>query len=207
MLLILASTSPIRRQILERAGLGFVCVAPEVDETITGGLSAEDVAMSLAESKARSVADRHPDAVVIGADQVCEWEGELLGKPADARAARAQLEKLSGNTHRLITGVTVFGVQPPRGGVRRVECFSDETLLTMRALSPDELEAYVNTGEWQGCAGSYRLEGRGIHLMERIRGDYFNVLGLPLVPLLKVLRQFGVNPLLLDGHSGRSMAW
>ncbi len=198
MLLILASTSPVRRQILERAGLGFICVAPEVDETIPSGRSAEHVAMALAEAKARSVAVNHPDAVVIGADQVCEAGGVLLGKPEDAQAARSQLEKLSGKTHRLVTGVTVFGVQPARGGVRRVEGFSDETWLTMRALTGRELDAYVKTGEWQGCAGSYRLEGRGIHLMERIKGDYFNVLGLPLVPLLKVLRRFGINPLLPD---------
>ncbi len=198
MLLILPSTSPIRRQILERSGLGFICVAPDVDETMAERRSAEHVALSLAQAKARSVAIHHPDAVVIGADQVCELDGELLGKPDNAHSARKQLEKLSGQTHRLVTGVTVFGVQPTRGGVRRVEGFSDETRLTMRALSDRELDAYVKTGEWRGCAGSYRLEGRGIHLMERIKGDYFNVLGLPLVPLLKVLRRFGINPLLPD---------
>ncbi len=195
-MLILASTSPVRRRILERCGLGFICVAPNVQETIPPDRSAEHVAMALAEAKARSVAMGHPDAVVIGADQVCEAGGVLLGKPENAQAARAQLERLSGKTHRLVTGVTVFGVQPARGGVRRVEGFFDETRLTMRALSARELDAYIDTGEWQGSAGSYRLEGRGIHLMERIQGDYFNVLGLPLVPLLKVLRRFGINPLL-----------
>jgi septum formation protein len=195
MSLILASTSPFRRQLLEQAGLVFQCERPDFEEQLPEGELPDNVALMLAEGKAEAVAERHPEAVVIGADQVGEWRGHLLGKPADAAAARAQLARLAGDTHRLITGVVVIGATPDDGSSRPTVRLLEETRLTFRPLTDREIDAYVATGEWEGCAGGYRLEGRGIQLIEKIEGDYFNIIGLPLIPLLATLRRLGINPL------------
>ena len=193
--LILASTSPWRRQLMTQAGLRFESVRPDFEEYLTQGEPPENVALMLAEGKAESVAARHPEAVVVGADQVGEWRGQLLGKPADAAAARAQLKGLAGDTHRLITGVVIIGETPDDGSSRPTIRLVDETRLTFRALTDAEIEAYIDTGEWEGCAGGYRLEGRGVNLIERLEGDYFNILGLPMIPLLAALRRLDINPL------------
>jgi septum formation protein len=183
--LVLASTSPARRALFDQIGLHYEAVSPQVDEILE--LEGDPVAQAreLARAKAAAVAARFPDATVVAADQVLAFEGEVWGKPATAEDALRQLQRLAGRTHALVCGVAIF---TPRE--RIVE--HEETQLTMRALSPAELDAYVRTGEWQGCAGAYRIEAKGLALFERIVGDYTNVLGLPMLRVLSHLRRLEV---------------
>ncbi len=142
----------------------------------------------LAQRKARAVAARYPDALVLGADQLGEVEGQLLKKPTRREEARAQLQTLSGRSHRLLTAVCLTG-----GGAE--ETVVEEARLTLYALSEAEVDAYLDTGEWEGCAGSYRVEGRGQALMARIEGDRTCIQGLPMQAVVQLLRGRGV-PLL-----------
>ncbi|MFM7202756.1 MAG: Maf family protein [Myxococcota bacterium] len=196
MRLILASTSPFRQAMLRQAGLDFVAVAPSFEEFMLPDAQPDTLALLLAEGKADSIADRFPNDIILAADQVGECEGVLLGKPADAQAAYVQLERQAGRTHRLISGVVLIGPEPGEGGGRPTLRLVEETRLTFRSLTAQELHAYVATGEWQGCAGAYRLEGQGVQLIERIEGDFFNIIGLPMLSVLEGLRRLGFNPLL-----------
>ena len=183
--LVLASTSPARRALLQQLGLRFECVAPAVEERLdpTGDPVAQAIRLAL--EKARAVFARRPDALVVGADQVLVLDGRALGKPADEEEARAQLRSMAGRRHELVTGVAVIGAE----GAWQAH---ERTALQVRALDPAEIDAYVATGEWRGCAGGYRVEGRGLALFERIDGDFTNVLGLPVPLLLGELRRRGV---------------
>ena len=188
--LVLASTSPWRRALLESAGVSVRAVAPGVDER---SVQAElpdagpaDVALALARAKAEAVAATNGGAFVLGADQVL-WDGrELIGKPADPGAHLRRLQGLRGRSHELLTGwclVVPSGAQ--QAGIER-------TVLTMRAdLTDAELRAYVATGEGSGCAGGYAVEGHGAWLFERIDGDWSNVVGLPVFAVITALRQHG----------------
>ena len=189
--LLLASTSPARQALLASLGLPFVAVAPGVDESLTEGVSAEEAVRTLAQRKARAVAEKYPLALVLGADQLGEVEGQLLGKPSGRAAARAQLRALSGRTHRLLTAVCLLG-----GG--KEETVVEEARLTFFPLSDTEVEAYLDTEEWEGCAGGYRVEGRGQALMKSIEGDRTCVQGLPMLVVVRLLRGRGV-PLLGAG--------
>ncbi len=186
--LVLASTSPARRALLGTLGLPFLAVAPGVDESFPTGMSVEEAVRTLALRKARAVAVRYPEALVLGADQLGEVEGRLLGKPANRDEARAQLRALAGRTHRLHTAVCLVDDGEE-------ETAQEEASLTLFPLSEAELEAYLDTQEWEGCAGSYRVEGRGQALMERIAGDRTAVQGLPMQAVVRLLRGRGV-PLL-----------
>ena len=183
--LVLASTSPARRALLAQVGLRFRAEAPGGDEHLEPAADPVDQARSLALQKARAVAARHPEAIVVGADQVLVLGGRALGKPADEAEARKQLEEMAGGTHALVSGVAVVGT----GGTWQAH---ETTRLAVRALAPHEIDAYLATGEWRGCAGGYRVEGRGLALFERIDGDWTNVLGLPMPLLLGELRRRGV---------------
>jgi septum formation protein len=188
--LVLASTSPARRALLDQVGLACEVVAPGIAEPLERFADPVAQARAFAEAKARAVFERRPDAIVVGADQVLAFEGEAWGKPADEAQALEQLARLCGRTHALVTAVSVLSPGDSWCGVA-------ESRLTVRALSADERRAYVATGEWEGCAGGYRLEGRGLALFERIEGDHTNVLGLPMPLLLTRLRALGV-PLFTD---------
>lgn len=183
--IVLASTSPARGALLRQAGITFEAVAPGVPEELVAGRSPLEQARELARAKAQAVAALRPGAIVVGADQVLDLGGKALGKPASAAEAQSQLAELAGRTHELWTAFTIVA---PGETVHDAEV----TRLSVRALSRDELAAYVATGEWQGCAGGYRLEGRGVALFEKIDGDPTNVLGLPLPRLLGHLRRLGV---------------
>ena len=192
--LVLASTSPYRRKMLEAAGLSFEIVAPDVDEAdLKHSLAARApkpgaVAGALARAKAEAVSARHPDAVVIGADQVLALEQELFDKPGDLAAARAQLERLRGKTHRLLSAVALA----QRGQI--LWSTVGEAVLTMRHFSPEFLDRYLAASGDGLCriVGAYEIEGPGIQLFERVEGDHFTIIGLPLVPLLAELRSRGV---------------
>lgn len=183
---ILASTSPARRSLLASVGLAHEAESPGVDEEVPAGTPPAEMARALALRKAAAVAARHPDSIVIGADQVLDLDGKPFGKPADEAEALAGLHRLSGRSHDLVTGLALFAP----GTAPLVE--EERTTLHVRALVDDELRRYIDTGEWQGCAGGYRVEGRGLALFERIEGDWTNVLGLPMPRLLGHLRRLGV---------------
>lgn len=193
--LVLASASAARRGMLERAGVAFEVRPAEIDERavqdVLMGDDSEvepaDIAELLAEAKARDVSERMPGALVIGSDQVLEFEDEVLNKPADLEQARASLKLLRGATHQLHSGVALA----LDGEV--VWSMVDSASLAMRPFSDRFLAAYV-AEEGDGiCSsvGAYRLEGRGLQLFDRIDGDFFTILGMPLLPLLAELRARG----------------
>ncbi len=184
--LILASTSPARLALLEAVGVPFRCERPDFDETGPAGLAPADLAEALALGKARAVAKRFPEALVLGADQVLVVDGERLEKPEDEAAARAQLRRLRGRAHVLTTGIALLCEATH---ALRVE--HELTRLTVRMIGDDELDRYVATQEWRGCLGAYRVEGQGLKLFSRIEGDVFNARGLPMVRVLNALRDHG----------------
>ena len=184
--LILASTSSARRALMQGLGLPFRIVAPEVDEVVPPGTPPQHAVALLAERKARAVYARFPRALIIGSDQLVSFIGQSLGKPPDVAAARAQLGSLRGKTHDIFTGVTVVGPG-------FVETEVDAARLTVLPLSDAELEGYVATDEWQGCAGGYRIEGRGQAIFQRIDGDRTGIQGLPMQRLTRLLREAGVR--------------
>lgn len=189
MQILLASTSRYRRALLERVGLDFDGVAPEVDEDAhkDSGLAPRKLAETLADAKAAAVAARFPDAIVIGSDQVGALGPEILSKPGNAERAVAQLQRMSGQTHELITAVTVR-----RGDELRRH--TDVARLTMRPLGRAALERYVAADRPLDCAGSYKLEERGIALFERVEcEDHSAITGLPMLALVRILSEFGVE--------------
>jgi len=192
--LVLASGSPTRRRLLAEAGLRFEVAPAAVDEAevkqslAAEGASAAQAAETLAELKALAVSRSRPGSLVIGADQLLDCEGRWFDKPADHAAAAAQLRFLSGRRHSLRTAVCLL-----RDGTRLWHHNASATL-TLRPLSEDFLEAYLDAAgaEVLGSVGAYRLEGHGAQLFSRVEGDFFTVLGLPLLPLLEILRAQGV---------------
>ncbi len=184
--LVLASTSPARNALLGALGVPFRAEAPGVDEDVAPGTSPVQAVALLAERKARAVWTRCPQALVIGADQLVGLDGRALGKPPDAAAARAQLQALAGRAHDILTAVCLVGPG--------FFCTEVETArLTLWPLRPNELDAYVATGEWEGCAGSYRVEGRGQALFKEIQGDRAGIQGLPMTLVVRLLREAGVE--------------
>lgn len=193
--LILASSSPYRQALLRQAGIPFRAVAPHVDETAIAqaataqGAAHDQVCRALATAKAQAVASRHPADIVVGCDQLLSIDGEILGKPGTPDGARAQLRRLSGRTHELITA---FAVMAPN----RVLVEAISSRMTMRSLTDAEISRYVTVDEPWDCAGSYKWECRGIALFERIETpDHTAIVGLPIIGLITALRRCGVNVL------------
>lgn len=186
--LVLASTSPYRSELLRRLGLDFEARAPLCDEDALKRAGEEPAAQAqrLALAKAESLAATIPDAFILGGDQLVELDGEVLGKPHTVERALAQLRRMRGRTHRLLTAFTL--VCPD--GVRITHL--DTHQMTLRALRDDELERYVARDQPLDCAGSYKIEALGISLCERIEGEDFSaIMGLPLMALARVLRERG----------------
>ncbi len=184
--LVLASTSPARRALMDALGLPYRVEAPGVDEDVPPGTPPADAVAVLAERKARAVAARHPEALVIGSDQLAVVDGKTLGKPPDLAAARAQLASLVGRTHEILTGVCVTG---PGFFERAV----DVAKITFHPVEAQELERYLALEEWRGCAGGYRVESAGQALFSRLEGDRTGVQGLPMLLLVAMLRRAGVT--------------
>jgi len=191
-MIVLASASAARRRMLEGAGIAFAVDAAAIDEDAAKQATADQAAIAdiLAERKALHVSARHPGALVIGADQTLDCGGAGFDKPVDRAGARAQLLALRGRTHRLVSAVAV--VQDGRTLWRH----RDAASLTMRDFSDGFLESYLDAvGDAAlTSVGAYQLEGRGVQLFERVAGDHFTILGMPLLPLLAHLRACGAVP-------------
>lgn len=189
--LVLASTSPYRRALLERLGLIFELDAPEVDESHRPGEAPQALVMRLAEAKARAVAARHPGALVIGSDQVACIDDDILGKPGNRERAVAQLTQASGRTVTFQTGLCLLDAASNRAQVV-VEPFR----VHFRTLTPPRIAAYIDREQPYNCAGSFKSEGLGIALFERLEGEDPNALiGLPLIRLITLLEAEGVDVL------------
>lgn len=189
--LVLASTSPYRRELLARLGLTFTVANPQVDETPLPGEAPTATALRLSEAKARAVAAFHPDALIIGSDQVAEMDGRVFGKPGNHENAVAQLRTLSGRTVNFFTGLCLLDAGSGTAEVRGVP-----TLVEFRTLNEREIESYLRREPAYNCAGSAKSEGLGIALIARMRGEDPNALvGLPLIALCDLLRRRGVEVL------------
>jgi septum formation protein len=178
--LLLASTSPQRSAILEQLGLPFDVVEPRYEEETPEQGDAVQLVRDHARAKARSVADVAGDRPVLGVDTAVVLGGRIFGKPENATEAEAMLEKLGGRTHVVVSGLCLL---TPAWEVVEHEA----TRVTFRSLTPRDLAAYLATGEWEGRAGSYAIQGRGAGLVRRIEGDYLNVVGLPAGLLVRLL--------------------
>lgn len=187
---VLASQSPRRQQLLRQMGVEhFTTVSPDADESYPEGLTPQETVCLIARKKADAAAAlTDPGALVITADTMVFVGGDRLGKPRDERDALRMLRELSGRRHEVCTGVTL------RRGAQS-ESFAVTTGVTFRALTDGELLAYIATGEPMDKAGAYGIQGRGALLVERIDGDYFNVMGLPVCALAQHLAHFGVRVL------------
>ena len=192
--LVLASKSKVRRTLLEAAGIPVEVDPANIDERAAeaphAGASPEKIALLLAREKALAIARRRPGALVLGADQTLALGNRRFSKPAMISAAREQLVSLSGKTHALHAGVAVA-----RGDAILFETVATAHL-TMRALSNDALDVYLSAAGERilSSVGAYQLEGLGAHLFEKIEGDHFTILGLPLLPLLAFFRREGMLP-------------
>ncbi len=183
---ILASQSPRRRDLLTLIGIPHEVRPADVDESVHPDEAPVPHCERLARSKAATLAEQHPDALVIGCDTIVVLDGDILGKPESPDEAHRSLTRLSGRTHTVFTAVAVS-----RHGVTRsaVESVS----VTFRPLTPEQITAYVATGEPMDKAGAYGIQGYGATIVERIDGDYFAVMGLPLGRMITLLTELGVR--------------
>jgi len=180
--LLLASTSPQRRAILDQLGLPFELVAPEYVEHDAPGADAIELVRAHALGKARSVAAQAGDRPVLAVDTAVSLGGTIFGKPTDITDAERMLEALAGKTHVVVSGLCLL-----TPGWEVVE--HDSTRVTFRQLTPRDLGANLAHAEWEGRAGAYAIQGRGAALVERIEGDYLNVVGLPAALLVRLLAE------------------
>jgi septum formation protein len=178
--ILLASVSPQRRAILEQLGLPFEVLPPSFEETPAEGSDPVAVVTERARGKARSVANAAGDRPVLGIDTEVVVDGVLLGKPGSATEAEAMLERLSGRTHEVVSGLCLVTAAWE-------ELHHETTSVTFRALTARDLAHYVAGGEWETRAGGYAIQGLGASLVERVEGDYLNVVGLPAALLVRVL--------------------
>lgn len=185
--IVLASASPRRRELLAQMGLTFRVHAVDIDEHMDRSLPPWELVKAISREKAAACAALEgPDALIIAADTVVALDGDVLGKPRDEKEARGMLSRLSGRKHQVFTGFTV------RRG-EQVVTQSECTEVRFRTLSREEIVRYVSTGEPMDKAGAYGIQEKGALLVERLNGDYFNVMGLPVCALGLVLKDFGVN--------------
>ena len=190
-ILILASASPRRRQLMTEAGYKFAVVRPDVDESAfpTDGVSAGDYARKLALAKASDVAAKYPDSLVIGADTVVDFQGRIIGKPADAQDARRITEKLFSKPHKVITGVAIVS---KRNDVQLID--SDTTTVYPRKMTAGQIAEHIAGGSWQGKAGAYAIQETGDKFVEKIDGSLTNVMGLPMELLESLLARLEIAP-------------
>ncbi|MBD7935677.1 MULTISPECIES: Maf family protein [Cytobacillus] len=184
--LILASTSPRRKQLLEQMNLSFKVKGSHVDERYDANLKPDEIVQTLAERKARAVYNNECDTFVIGSDTVVVHKGEVLGKPIDEEEAYLMLKNLSNGTHEVYTGVAILTAN-------KITRFSVVTKVEFWSLSEEEIYAYIQTGEPFDKAGAYGIQGIGAALVKQIHGDYFAVMGLPISQTIRELRKIGYS--------------
>lgn len=185
--LILASTSPTRKELMNRLGIPFGIEASSYEEDMTIKLEPQALAKQLSYGKAAAVACKYADAVVIGADTFAVHKGKLLGKPKDAEDAKRILKGLSGKTHDVITGFTIIDTKSGKKVSKAIV-----TKVRFRRLSESEIDGYIKTGEPMNKAAAYGMLGAAASFVEYIEGDWANIVGLPLAHLVKELHKFGV---------------
>jgi nucleoside triphosphate pyrophosphatase len=192
-MLVLASASPRRQELLRNAGIPFTAHPTNIPELPQPGEDPRDCAERLAREKAQAALRQHPGKLVLGADTIVVVEGEILGKPGDADDARRMLRLLSGRTHQVTTGVCLAGL---RTGNQKLETGfedtrSETTLVTMISISEEDIRSYIATGEPMDKAGAYAIQGIASRWIPRIEGDYFNVVGLPVALVSRMLQEHG----------------
>ena len=186
--LILASKSPRRSELLEQAGLTFSVIPSDVDESMVAVSSPDSYVISLAESKALDISQRHPAAWVIGADTIVLIDGKILGKPASINEAHDMLQRLSGKTHQVLTGYCICCQKK-----NRVFSETAKTDVRFKKLNDAEINWYIQTGEPFDKAGAYAIQGLGAVFVESIQGSYSGVVGLPLCETAQLLSRFGID--------------
>ncbi len=187
MKILLASTSPRRQELLKLLGLEFHIIPPTCEEILSPNLAPSEQTCQLARDKARSVADQHPEDLIIGSDTVIEIDGKLLGKPANMEEAEAMLRELRGRVHQVHTGVALI----QNTSTISIN-FVETAHVWIKPFQERALKDYLVTEESFGKAGSYSIQGEGSQLIEKIKGDYPTIVGLPLWRTAKVLEQQGV---------------
>jgi septum formation protein len=186
--IILASASPRRKELLEKIGLKFEVEPSDYAEDMRSELSPDELARSISLEKAKVVASKHNNAIVIAADTFIVSRGKILGKPNTRDEARKMLMTLKGKSHSVITGFTILDTDK-----NKVLTKSVETIIHIKNLTSEEVDAYVRSKEPLDKAGAYAIQGLGSVIVERIEGDYFNVIGLPLSALAEGLKEFGIR--------------
>lgn len=181
-MLILASASPRRKELLTMAGLTFACIPSHVEEVVPEGTPVDRIPVVLSAQKAADVFSAHPENLVLGADTIVVVEGTVLGKPKDGEDAARMLRLLSGRTHTVYTGVTLMD----KNGT---ESFCSHADVTFYELTEQEIRAYVDSGEPLDKAGAYAIQGHGALLVRHIEGDYFTIVGLPLAETARRIRK------------------
>lgn len=181
--LILASTSPRRKQLLKKLGLKFKAVAPDFQEKLDANLKPLVLVKKLAQAKAKNVAQRYNHAIVIGADTIVVFKNRIIGKPRNVTEAKKILRQLSGKIHQVISAFTIIDTQNNKTVTKTVT-----TKVYFKQLTVKEIDNYVKTKEPLDKAGAYAIQGRGAKLIEKIKGDYYNVVGLPIEALITALK-------------------
>ncbi len=194
--LVLASTSPYRLALLEKAGLNVTPLAPLADEGLVDAVEPLALAQARCELKGVSLALQDEPFLAIAADQVLEFEGQAYGKAGTPEEALQRLKRFRGRSHLLHSAYCLVYHDSKQQLIRILSSRVVTAEMTMRRLADDELAGYLATGEWQGCAGCYQYEHQGVHLFDAVVGDVSTIIGLPLLPLLEDLRSLGINPLL-----------
>ena len=185
---VLASSSSRRKELLAKAGLQFTVDPSETDEKLDESRGQEELAKMISLMKARSAAQRHPGSIIIAADTFGVLDGRLLGKPDDAAHACRMLKQMSGKCHEVLTGFAIIDSGSGKAVSRVIR-----TKVYFKKLSSAQIDKYVETGEPLDKAGAYAIQGLGADLVERIEGDYFNVVGLPVLALARELKRFGIE--------------
>ena len=194
--IILASSSPRRRELLEKIGVPFEVDPSDYPEEqhldLSSGsrVSPQEIVKAVSLGKAQAVAQKYPNAIIIAADTIGVLRDAIIGKPQTPGEARKMLRSLSGKSHRVITGLTLIDTRSHKIALRLVE-----TRVYFKPLSPREIANYVKTGEPLDKAGAYAIQGLGSVMVEKIKGDYYNVMGLPLSALAECLKEFGLKVL------------